>query len=117
MLLAFVQSITWEEVDILVNVTDQRDFESYTQRKALVVFSAPAWCAPCRALGRQLDVLKNRLGNEMPIVYVDIDQAPAIQSEHAIMSVPKVYVFEGGKPTKEVTGRTVIQIERELASV
>jgi thioredoxin 1 len=81
-----------------------------------VVFSAPAWCAPCRALSRQLDVLKNRLGKEMPIVYVDIDKASAIQSEHSIMSVPKVYVFENGKPTKEVTGRTVIQIERELAS-
>jgi thioredoxin 1 len=102
--------------NILVEVTDQKDFESYTSRRALVVFSAPAWCAPCRALSRQLDVLKNRLDGNLPIVYVDIDKAEVIKNAHSIMSVPKMYLFENGKPTKEVTGRTVLQIETELAS-
>jgi thioredoxin-like negative regulator of GroEL len=60
--------------------------------------------------------LKNRLADNLPIVYVDIDKAPEIQSEHAIMSVPKVYLFEEGKPVKEVLSRTVLQIETELAS-
>lgn len=81
-----------------------------------MVFSAPAWCAPCRALGRQLDVLKNRLDDNLPIVYVDIDKASEINAIHQVMSVPKVYLFEDGRPKSEVTGRTVIQIERELAS-
>jgi thioredoxin 1 len=102
--------------NILVEVTDQKDFESYTSRRALTVFSAPAWCQPCKALGRQLDVLKNRLDGNLPIVYVDIDKAPSLASQYNVMSVPKMYLFENGKPTKEVTGRTVLQIETELAS-
>ena len=102
--------------NILVEVTDQRDFESYVSRKALVVFTAPGWCQPCKALGKQLDVLKNRLDDNLPIVYVDIDKATAIRDQHTIMSVPKMYIFEECRPVKEIVGRTALQIERELAS-
>lgn len=102
------------EFKILVEVTEQRDFESYVSRNALVVFSAPAWCKPCLALKRQLDVLATRI--DTPIVYVDIDKAEEIRNQYTIMSVPKVYVFNEGKPVKEISGRAVITIEKELAS-
>lgn len=80
------------------------------------MFTAPAWCGPCKNLGRQLDVLKNRLADNLPIVYVDIDKAQELQSQYGIMSVPKVYLFEEGKPVSEVLGRTALQIEKEVAS-
>ncbi|QMP84347.1 thioredoxin [Streptomyces phage Coruscant] len=60
--------------------------------------------------------MKNRLADNLPIVYVDIDRAQELQSQYGIMSVPKVYLFEEGKPVSEVLGRTALQIEKEVAS-
>ena len=100
--------------EILAKVDNLKDFESYTSRKAVVVFSAPAWCVPCRRLQPHIDKLAEKLS--YPIVYVDIDKATDIKNAHSVMSVPLVYEFVDGKPVRALDGRTVLALERELAA-
>lgn len=99
---------------ILVKVDELKDFESYTSRKAVVVFSAPDWCVPCQRLQPHIEKLADKL--DYPVVYVDIDKAEEIKNTQQVMSVPQVYEFVDGKPVRALNGRTVLALERELAA-
>jgi thioredoxin 1 len=100
--------------DNILNVTNLHDFESYVSRKAVVVFSAPEWCQPCKRLHPHIEKLAGKL--DYPVVYVDIDKAAEIKDQYNVLSVPQVYEFVEGKPVRALNGRTVIALERELAA-
>lgn len=100
-------------IDIL-KVNNLHDFENYVSRRAVVVFSAPEWCQPCKRLHPHIEKLAEKL--DYPVVYVDIDQAAEIKDQYNVMSVPQVYEFVEGKPVRSLVGRTVIALERELAA-
>lgn len=53
---------------------------------------------------------------DIPVIDVDVDKATAIKDTYDIMSVPRVYEFVEGKPVRELKGRTVIALEKELAA-
>lgn len=99
---------------MLAKVTDVRDFESYTSRHAVVVFSAPDWCRPCKTLQPHVEKLASKLN--YPVVYVNIDKAPEIARLFNVMSVPQVFEAENGVLKRALQGRTVIALERELAA-
>lgn len=99
---------------MLAKVTELRDFESYTSRHAVVVFSAPSWCGPCKKLQPHVEKLADKL--DYPVVYVDTDKAPEIAKLFNVMSVPQVFEVENGAPKRALHGRTVIALERELAA-
>lgn len=99
---------------MIVEVTDLRDFESYTSRHAVVVFTAPDRCVPCRKLKPHVEKLAQKL--DYPIVYVDVDKAPQIASLFNVMAVPQIFEAVDGFPKRQLSGRTVIALERELAA-
>lgn len=101
-------------MSIYAKVDDLKDFESYTKRRALVVFGAPDWCVPCQRLHPHVVKLADKL--DIPVVDVDVDKATQIKDTFDIMSVPRVYEFVDGKPVRELTGRTVLALEKELAA-
>lgn len=97
----------------MIKVNNLHDLGRHAE-KAVVVFSAPAWCAPCRALQPHVEKLAEKL--DYPVVYVDIDQAEEIREEYGIMSVPRIYEFVNGDPVRELKGRTVLALTTELAA-
>ena len=101
-------------MSIYAQVDDLKDFQSYTERRAVVVFGAPDWCVPCQRLHPHVVKLAEKL--DYPVIDVDVDKAHAIKDTFDIMSVPRVYEFVDGKPVRELKGRTVIALEKELAA-
>ncbi|AXH66963.1 thioredoxin family protein [Streptomyces phage LukeCage] len=97
-----------------MNVASPSALEEQVKERALVVFSAPAWCAPCRALAPHVIALSEEV--DYPIVYVDIDEAEAIRVMYDVMSVPRIYEFVNGEPTRELKGRTILALRTELAA-
>lgn len=71
-------------------------------------------CVPCQRLHPHVLKLGNKL--DYPVIDVDIDKVPEIKFAYDIMSVPTVYEFVEGKPVRELKGRTVIALEKELAA-
>lgn len=49
-------------------------------------------------------------------MYVDIEEAEDIRKQFDVISVPQMYVFNEGKPTKRITGQTVLLMRTELAA-
>jgi thioredoxin 1 len=84
--------------------------------KVVVDFHAPSWCIPCRRLAPHIDVAAKK-NDAVRFVKVDIDKADQdIRNTFPIMTVPTVLYFENGEQTREIQGRTAIQILQELDS-
>lgn len=61
----------------------------------LVDFSAE-WCQPCKLMKPILKELHEKMGNEIRIIKVDIDQSPAAASFYNVTSVPTLMLFQKG---------------------
>ncbi|QIN94129.1 thioredoxin domain [Streptomyces phage Wakanda] len=104
--------------DAVVEVTTLDALHEILNKYSRVVvdFHAPAWCVPCRRLAPHIDVAAKKNEN-VRFVKVDVDRADqSIRDTFPIMSVPTVLYFEDGNQTKEIVGRTAIQILQELDS-
>ncbi|MCH2021934.1 MAG: thioredoxin family protein [Saprospiraceae bacterium] len=61
----------------------------------LVDFYAP-WCGPCKTMMPVLDALKERLGDKINILKVDVDKNEEAAKKFKIMGVPTFILFING---------------------
>ena len=65
-------------------------------KPVLVDFSAE-WCGPCKMMPPILKDLKDKVGDSVTILKMDIDRNPAIANSYGIQSVPTLIVFQDGQ--------------------
>lgn len=62
----------------------------------LVDFSAE-WCGPCKALAPILKQVKEKLGDRITILKVDVDRNPSISGALQITGVPTMILYRNGQ--------------------
>jgi thioredoxin 1 len=62
----------------------------------LVDFYA-TWCGPCQAMMPTLDHIKNKLGNKVRILKIDVDKNQDIADKFKVRGVPTFVLFKSGE--------------------
>jgi thioredoxin-like negative regulator of GroEL len=58
------------------------------KNNSILIFSAPAWCGPCKMM---IPVLEKITSDELPVYEVDVDSEFELSSMFNIRSVPTIY--------------------------
>jgi thioredoxin 1 len=89
-----VRDVSAEEFDQLV---------SGSTVPVVADFWAP-WCGPCRMVGPVLEKLAADHPDKITVVKVNVDENTELAARFAVMSIPTVIMFKGGKLEKQIVG-------------
>ena len=66
------------------------------EQLTLVDFFA-TWCGPCKMRHPILEQLKEKMGDDIRILKVDVDKNEALSMQYRIQSVPTLMLFKKGE--------------------
>ena len=66
------------------------------EQLTLVDFFA-TWCGPCKMMHPILEQLKEKMGDDIRILKVDVDKNEALSLQYRIQSVPTLMLFKKGE--------------------
>lgn len=66
------------------------------EQLTLVDFFA-TWCGPCKMMHPILEQLKEKMGDDIRILKVDVDKNEALSMQYRIQSVPTLMLFKKGE--------------------
>jgi thioredoxin 1 len=62
------------------------------------------WCGPCLRVAPVLEEIANEMGDRVKVVKLDIDANPNTARDYAVLSVPTLTMFKGGRAVTSVAG-------------
>jgi len=74
-----------------------------SQLPVLVDFWAP-WCGPCKMIAPYLEELAKEYNGKVKVAKINVDEAPELATQFAIMSIPALLIFKGGQVMEKTTG-------------
>src|SRR5690606_16474416 len=71
--------------------------EIINQDKPVLVDFFATWCGPSKMQAPILEVVKQRLGDQVSIIKIDVDQNQSVAAQYQVRSVPTLIIFKNGQ--------------------
>lgn len=71
--------------------------EIISESRPTVVDFYATWCGPCRRQIPIIDNFKEKMGDVVNVIKVDIDQERELADKYRIQSVPTIMIFKNGE--------------------
>jgi len=81
----------------------QFDSEVINDKGLVMVDFYADWCGPCKMLSPILEEISDEV-DKLKVVKVNVDEAQDLAKKYGIMSIPTVYLFDGGMNAGKFVG-------------
>lgn len=83
-------------------------------KPVLIDFFA-TWCGPCKTLAPILKQVKDKLGEQIIILKIDVDKNQQISNQYQVRGVPTMILFKEGKQLWRQSG--VLSMEEIIKTI
>lgn len=87
-----------------------------SETPTLVDFFA-TWCGPCQAMSPILDQLKDKMGEKVRILKIDVDKNQDVAAKFKVRGVPTFVLFQSGEILwRQSGGMELSTLEQKITS-
>jgi len=84
----------------------EQEFEEKVLKasKPVIIDFYASWCGPCVQQTPILEKWASSKRDDVTVMELDVDKAPAIATRYGVMSIPTLLLFSGGKEAGRAVG-------------
>jgi len=87
----------------ILTLTD-KNFNTQTKNKLVLVDFWASWCAPCRMMAPVLNEIAVELAEKSHVGKVNIEQYQSLAQQYKVRSIPTLILFKNGKEVNRFVG-------------